>query len=71
MDKELAELLVKMRVNKITQKQVASHMGITDVYLSMVINGNKKTKGFTQRLSKAIDEIINNRHINYTTHSVR
>lgn len=70
MDKDLAELLVKMRVNKITQKQIASHMGITNVYLSMIFNGKKKPKGFAVRLSEAIDEIISIRHLNNTTHSV-
>lgn len=58
MDKELAELLVKMRLHKIKQKDIAEHLGITDVYLSMIFNGKKSPKNFKARLSNAIDEII-------------
>jgi transcriptional regulator with XRE-family HTH domain len=57
-DKELAELLVKMRLYKIKQKDIAEHLGITDVYLSMILNGKKNPKNFRERLSNAIDEII-------------
>lgn len=58
MDKELVELLVKMRLYKIKQKDIAEHLGITDVYLSMILNGKKNPKNFKERLSNAIDEII-------------
>lgn len=61
MDKDLAELLVKMRVNRITQKDLALHLGITHVYLSMIFNGKKHPKGILERLNDAVDEIINNR----------
>lgn len=58
MNKDLAELLVKMRQHKIKQKQIAEHLGITDVYLSMILNGKKNPKNFKERFAKAVDEII-------------
>ena len=58
MNKDLAKLLVKMRVHKIKQKQVAEHLGITEEYFSMIVNGKKNPKNFKERLAKAIDEII-------------
>lgn len=47
-----------MHLHKITQKELANHIGVTDDYISMILNGKKTPKGAEERISNAIDEII-------------
>lgn len=64
MDKWKAELLVKMRMNKITQRALAKHLGLTEEYISMVFNGFKTPKNAEERITCAINEIIAERQSN-------
>ncbi len=58
MDKWKAELLVKMRMNKITQRTLAKEMGITEEYVSMVFNGIKNPKCAEEKFTNAVESIL-------------
>lgn len=64
MDKWKAELLVKMRMNKITQRALAKHLDLTEEYISMVFNGFKNPKSAEEKFTNAINEIIAERQSN-------
>ncbi len=63
MDKWKAELLVKMRMNKITQRALAKHMNLTEEYISMIFNGAKNPKNTKDRILQAINEIIEEKNL--------
>lgn len=58
METWIADAVGKMHINKITQKEVASKMGVTEDYVSMILRGVRTPKGARERIEKAIDEII-------------
>lgn len=57
LEKWLGEVVGEMHIQNISQKQIASHMGVTEEYLSMVLNGHRKPAGIEVRIRKAIREI--------------
>lgn len=57
LEKWLGEVVGEMHIQNISQKQIASHMGVTEEYLSMVLNGHRKPAGIEVRIRKAICEI--------------
>ena len=46
-----------MHIHRISNKQLASHIGVTVEYISMVLNGHREPAGIEDRLRKAIKEI--------------
>ena len=58
MDKWKAELLVKMRMNKITQRALAKHMNLTEEYVSMIFNGKKNPECAEKKFTNAVNDII-------------
>lgn len=48
----------KMHVNKITQSDLASEIGIRRDYLNKILNGNISPKGAKERVLDAIEEIV-------------
>ena len=58
MEQWMGDAVGKMHVNKITQTQLANHLGVSGDYVSMILNGKKVPKGAKERIMGAIDEII-------------
>lgn len=58
MEKWIADAVGKMHVNKITQKEVAIKMGVTEDYVSMILREVRTPSDAADRINKAIDEII-------------
>ena len=58
MDKWKAELLVKMRMNGISQKRLAAHLGLTPQYVSMIFSGAKSSKKAETSFTEAVNSII-------------
>ena len=57
--KEWTGNLVGLMHNKrITNIQLAEKLGVTDRYVSMVLNGHREPDGAEQRFSAAVDELI-------------
>ena len=44
MNEWIGEAVGLMHINKIMAKEVAEEMGVTPVYLSMIMNGKKKVR---------------------------
>lgn len=61
MDKWKAELLVKMRINRVTQKQLAEQLGVTPQYVNMVFSGSKSPKKAEINFNTAFETIISQR----------
>ena len=62
MDSWIAEAVGTMHINKITQKAVASKMGCTTNYISMILTGKRKPPQAKERILGAINEIIAERN---------
>ena len=50
MDSWIAEAVGTMHINKITQKAVASKMGCTTDYISMILTGKRKPPQAKERI---------------------
>lgn len=53
-----AELLVKMRTHKITQQELAQHIGWSYQYVNMIFNGRKSPQGAQEKLTNGVAELI-------------
>lgn len=58
MSEWIAEAVGKMHMNRITQKDVATKMGVSEDYVSMILRGVRDPKGAQERIESAINEII-------------
>ena len=47
-----------LHTHRITQTELASEMGVTAQYVSMVLNGKKSPKGIEERMETAIQAIV-------------
>jgi transcriptional regulator with XRE-family HTH domain len=56
----IGEVAGLMHKHGISNKQLASHLGLTPEYISMVLNGHREPAGIEDRIRKAIEEIVNN-----------
>lgn len=50
-----------LHTHRITQAELATELGITAQYVSMVLNGKKSSKGIQERMEAAIQAIIQRR----------
>ena len=54
----IGEIVGQMHNNKISKAQLASHMGVSREYVSMILNGHRCPVGAEGRLRAAVDELI-------------
>ena len=52
-----------LHTHRITQGELATELGLTAQYVSMVLNGKKSPKGIQERMEAAIQAIVNRRGI--------
>lgn len=52
------EVVGRMHVNQITNKMLADALGVTDRYVSMVLNGHKAPSGAENKFNAALDMLI-------------
>ena len=59
MEHWMAEIMVEMRLHRITQVKLAKQMGVTNEYVCSILNGRleKVPTGMEQRMRAAIAEI--------------
>ena len=55
-----------LHMHRITQVELASEMGVTAQYVSMVLNGKKSPKGIEERMDAAIVAITERREMTDT-----
>lgn len=56
-----------LHTHRITQAALASELGLTPQYVSMVLNGKKSSKGIQGRMEGAIQAIVDRRNANSTS----
>ena len=52
------DVVGKMHLHRVTIKELAAHMGFSDRYVAMVLNGERAPKGAEQRFTEALDALI-------------
>ncbi len=55
------DIVALLHVHKISQRELASELGVTDIYISMLLNGARKTPSAKERMEAAINAIIERR----------
>ena len=48
----------KMHQNRITQRELSKHMGVSTTWISDVLNCKRSSKDAEQKFNKALDELI-------------
>ena len=51
-----------LHTHRITQVELATELGLTAQYISMVLNGKKFSKGIQERMESAIQAIVDRRN---------
>ena len=62
------DLVGLMHTHKITGIQLAEKLGLTDRYVSMVLNGHREPDGAEQRFKEAVEQIISEQSQNTNEH---
>lgn len=52
-----------LHTHRIMQAELATEMGVTQQYVSMVLNGKKSAKGIQERMETAIQAIVDRRNV--------
>ena len=52
------DLVGLMHLHKITGQMLAEHLGLTNRYVSMVLNGHREPPDAEERFNRAVQEII-------------
>ena len=55
------EVIAKLHVNRIKQKELASRLGVTNEYVCMVLNSEKERSDMREKMFDAIESIIRER----------
>ncbi len=53
-----------MHTHRITQQQLAVKLGVTDRYVSMILNGHRNPCGVKERFECALQEMIDEQALN-------
>lgn len=54
-------IVAKLHVNGITQRQLAEEMGVTEPYVSALLNSNRTTTTAEEKMDAAISSILKKR----------
>ena len=57
-------LIGHMHNNKVTMTELATHLGWTKGYCSMILNGLRKPRGAREQMEAAVEEIIKQKENN-------
>ena len=60
-EKWTGRLIGKMHNNGVSMADLATELGVTKAYISMILNGARKPPGAKERLEAAVAEIIKKR----------
>ena len=60
-EKWTGRLVGKMHNERVTYDDLAKEMGVTKSYISMILNGARKTKGIQERMENAFEAVVNKR----------
>lgn len=54
----IEEISGKLKSHHITQKQLASCLGMSEVYVSTIMNGHRSPKNAEQKFRSALEELL-------------
>ncbi len=57
----LGEIAAMLKMNRISQRELAAELGMTEEYVSMVLNGKKTSATIEAKMRSAINEIVSKR----------
>lgn len=63
-EKWTGELVGRMHINRVTLSELGNELGITKSYVSMILNGTRKSSGRVdneKRFNEALDRILQRR----------
>lgn len=60
-EKWTGRLIGEMHNQNITYADLASELGVTKSYISMILNGARKPSGIRERMEAAVSEIVKRR----------
>lgn len=60
-EKWTGDVVALMHVNQISNRELAKHLNVSPAYISMVLNGHKKSAGAEARFRTALNELIANK----------
>lgn len=63
MENWIAEVRGRMYVNKVTNLDIAEHLGVTPQYVSYIFNGKRSPKDAEEKIKTAVDEIIDQKKV--------
>ena len=55
------DIVGKMHNNRVTYDELASKLGVTKAYISMILNGARNPAGAQERFETALNELISER----------
>lgn len=58
LEKWTGDVIACMHIHQITYDELASKLGTTKGYISMILNGVRKPKGIEEKITNALDELI-------------
>lgn len=64
-EKWTGRLIGEMHNQNITYADLASELGVTKSYISMILNGARKPSGIRERMETAVSEIVKRRKESY------
>ena len=62
-EKWTGNLIGKMHNEKITYEDIASELGVTKSYVSMILNGSRKPDNIRNRMESAVNAVIQKRKL--------
>lgn len=62
MERWIGKCVGRMHIYGISQVDLAREMGIRRDYLCKILNGKENPKGARERIEKALEELIKNKH---------
>ena len=63
MENWIAEVRGEMYVNKVTNLDIANHLGVSPQYVSYIFNGKRNPKDAETKMRTAVAEIIEQRRV--------
>ena len=62
-EKWTGDLVGRMHCHKVTMDELATELGYTKPYVSMILNSKRNPDGVQARMEKAVDAIIQRREL--------
>lgn len=57
-EKWTCKIVAQMHMYRITNREIAKQMGVTQEYVSMILNGKRSPEGAEQKFREALSQIV-------------